>query len=107
MARSGKVLLLLGLCGLAAAQIDPNVCPHNQQGVAYKAWSATSTWPNGVRFNVISRIFANCFEKVNACCMKYFVFISLTIFKTNVIECVNKIVHHEEGLIVVNIFGLY
>lgn len=54
MARSGKLLLLLGLWGLAAAQIDPNVCPHKQQGATYKAWSATATWPNGVRFFLIT-----------------------------------------------------
>lgn len=47
MARSGKLLLFLGLWGLAAAQIDPSVCPHKQQGATYKAWSATTTWPNG------------------------------------------------------------
>ncbi|XP_061186068.1 inactive cell surface hyaluronidase CEMIP2-like [Saccostrea echinata] len=47
MAVSELCLFLLGFCGIAAAQISPNFCPHEQPDVAYKAWSSASSWSTG------------------------------------------------------------
>lgn len=52
-----SVLLLLAYLGLAASQLNPEVCPDQQSAtVSYKLWSAVGSWTSGVSFIEMSPI---------------------------------------------------